>query len=532
MNARLILFLSVALSTSYLSAEIEPPANRAAESWPVWHFTALPDEGHCLPYDANGAIFWRGKYHLMYIFQDPTLPNGGHSWGHASSSDLVNWTFHPAALRPMAGDRDKGTFSGNAFVNKEGKPMLCWFGIDAGVCVATAEDDNLIHWKKHPNNPIVPIQPEGVGAYRVWDPYLWLEGDTYYCLLGGNRLPNHKDTLYLMKSPDLVHWTPLHPFYEHPDLSWTIAEEDPNMFKSEDCSCPDFFKLGDRHVLMCISHKVGGRCYVGRYENDKFFPEQHVRMNWPGGSFFAPESLQDDRGRRIFWASAMDPRIKGTKDATGAGFMTVPRVLSLANDKTLQIKPAPELETLRRNHRAIATTALSGDTELNLPNIAGDSLELFVDMDPGQSREVGLKVRCSPDGKEETAILYDTVAKKLRIDVARSTLRNDVIYTSDVIAMVFTDQPRKGEQPVGAIEAPFELKPGETLKLQIFLDKPMLEVFANDRQCITAQIYPASREALGLKVFARGGAATVQSGEAWDMAPAQFVNEKNGSNEK
>jgi beta-fructofuranosidase len=256
---------------------IEPPRTRDQEDWPTYHVSALPEEGLCRSYDANGCIYWKGKYHLMYIYQDPNRPHGGHSWGHAVSTDLVNWTFLPPSVVPDPGDPDVGIFSGNAFINKEGVPMRCWFGINAGVCVATAQDDELIHWKKHQRNPIVPIprpgQP-GHGTYTVWDPYLWLEGDTYYCLLGGNSLKNGKDTLYTLRSTDLVNWTPLHPFHEHPDLSWTTP--------GEDCSCPDFFKLGDKHVLLCISHKVGGRVYVGTFKNEHFYPEQHVRMNWPG----------------------------------------------------------------------------------------------------------------------------------------------------------------------------------------------------------------------------------------------------------
>ena len=303
--------IAVSLCRSTLAAE--SPRTRATEDWPIWHITALPEEGHCVPYDANGAIFWKGKYHLMYIYQDRTLPGGGHCWGHASSTDLVNWTFHPASLKPLPGDADKGTFSGNAFVSKEGKPMLCYLGLEAGVCVATAEDDDLIRWKKHPKNPLIadpkPGQ-HGYGDYKAWDPYLWLDGDTYYCIIG-NMFCKDKPP-YLMKSPDLVHWTPLHALYDYPD-PWLQKDKD------EDCSCPDFFKLGNKHVLMCISHTVGARCYVGRFENEKFHPEQHVRMNWPGGTFFAPESLVDGKGRRVFWAWVIDPRLAAHEGRHGIG---------------------------------------------------------------------------------------------------------------------------------------------------------------------------------------------------------------------
>ena len=38
---------------------------------PLHHFIA--PEGNCMPFDPNGAVFWKGKYHLFYIFQDPKL---------------------------------------------------------------------------------------------------------------------------------------------------------------------------------------------------------------------------------------------------------------------------------------------------------------------------------------------------------------------------------------------------------------------------------------------------------------------------
>jgi beta-fructofuranosidase len=114
----------------------------------------------------------------------------------------------------------------------------------------------------------------------------------------------------------------------------------------------------------------------------------------------------------------------------------------------------------------------------------------------------------------------------LKVDMSRSTSRRDVAYCKSVLETVFRDKLREGAQPVLAVEAPLALGVGEMLKLHIFLDKPMLEVFANDRQCITQQIFPASREAFGIKVFARGGTATIRSGQAWDMAAAKFINDK------
>ena len=68
--------------------------------------------------------------------------------------------------------------------------------------------------------------------------------------------------------------------------------------------------------------------------------------------------------------------------------------------------------------------------------------------------------------------------------------------------------------------APFALKPGEPLVLRVFVDRSVVEVFANERQAITRRIYPARPDSLGVAVFATGGAAQVKSVKEWQMAPS------------
>ena len=51
---------------------------------PGYHFVIC--EGFGMPFDPNGAIYWKGRYHMFYIWQ-----KGGHHWGHASSTDLFHW---------------------------------------------------------------------------------------------------------------------------------------------------------------------------------------------------------------------------------------------------------------------------------------------------------------------------------------------------------------------------------------------------------------------------------------------------------
>lgn len=100
-------------------------------------------------------------------------------------------------------------------------------------------------------------------------------------------------------------------------------------------------------------------------------------------------------------------------------------------------------------------------------------------------------MRCSPDGEEQTLIVYDASESTLRIDLVRASLDKDTMPKS----YYFTE----GENPVvSAQEAPFELAPSETLDLRIYLDRSVLEVYANGRQCLTQRV-PCGRRCLELR---------------------------------
>lgn len=484
-------------------------ANRIAERVfsdphaPHYHFIA--PEGNALPFDPNGALFWNGHYHLFYIFQDSRLPNGGHCWGHASSRDLCRWDFHPTALAPAPGDPETGIFSGGAFVNKEGIPTIIYHGVGAGTCIATAEDDQLIRWKKSPHNPVIPetrLGSPGWGVYNVFDPHAWLEGETYYVILGGKVKPHDiRDTAYLFTSQDLVNWEYQRPFYSpHPD--WTGPEED--------CACPDFFKLGNRYMLSCISHPRGARYYLGRYEQGTFIPEEHHRMNWPGGSCFAPESLLDDRQRRLYWAWVFDQRPGEQRVKNELGVMTLPRVLSLDARGQLQIEPAEELASLRVNPRQFGPLSLASGEEVRLPGLEGDVLELSVEAVLPPGGVLGVYVRMSADGGERTAILVDGTAQTLTVDTSRSSLGSDFSPRFPLMMAGLQEE-------VFLQTAPFKLEPEEVLQLRIFVDKSILEVYANGRQCVTQRIYPTRADSLGTAVFSQRATVVINSVCGWNM---------------
>jgi len=454
---------------------------------PVYHFTS-PTGKDCSPFDPNGAVFYKGRYHLGYIFQD----NGRHYWGHASTKDLVHWQMHPPMLAPGP---ESGIFSGNAFVDKRGRVVLSYHGLGddkthypAGNCLAIAQDEDLNVFKKLAANPVM--------KNPGWDPHTWLEGDTYYSISGGNPGSGRVASLYTCTDDTLARWDLLGPLMSH-DM--------PDVFANEDISCPDLFKLGGKHILLCISHVRGARYYVGRFENHQFHPEAHFRMNWPGGTCFAPETLLDGQGRRIMWAWVLG----------SPSTMSLPRVLTMGTDGVMHIEPPEELSALRKNAQSLKDIDVPEDKPVAARGIAGDCKELLITLDPRKAATCGVKVRRSADGAEETAITYEPARKVLRIEMDKASLNKST--KPRTYAMTFM-LPKGAENPeVSAQEAPLDLKPGELLNLHIYLDHSILEVFANGRQCLTQRLWPTRADSTGIAFFARGGAAQLKSLEAWDM---------------
>ena len=464
--------------------------------------------------DINGAIWWKGRYHVFYQHHPWGGISGGARWGHASSLDLLHWVHHPIAFAPSEDGYDRnGCWSGGAFVSNEGIPAVIYHGEPGGACIATSADDMLERWTKHRANPVVPMSEvfgKGEGRNSALDPCAWVDAGICYALIG-NYVPGvEADGTTLFRSQDLVHWEKVGSFYRS-HRRWIEAEED--------CAVPDFFPLGDKHMLLFASHVLGSQYYLGRLEGDEFEPEVHGRMCAPGGQLGGPRTLLDDKARRIYFDWIPEGLgADGQRAAGWSGVMTLPRVLTLTDDGALGIEPVPELEALRMPRLVHWELRLPADSETAVEEVRGSRLELEVEMSPEGGREFGVKVRSSPDGAEQTAVLYDATARKLRVNVSRSTLDKAIRYERyrqpEALEMIPGE-----ERTVEIQELPLELAAGESLVLRVFLDGSVLEAFANGRQCITQRIYPTRPDSLGVRLFSRGGGVHVSSFQAWDMAP-------------
>lgn len=487
-----------------------------ADPWrPRWHFCVPEDMGE--PGDPNGAFYHAGRYHLMYLYH---RSGTGFCWGHISSADLVHWRHHPDSIGP--GDGDEGCFSGGAFVDEDGAAYLSYWMLwgAKGIGIARSAGHPYDVWTKLPENPVIRSTEFGVTETRSPDGQplflgsadpsnIWKHNGRYY-MLTGNLLVLNKvgrqpdaplseqgDRLYLFESQDLKAWTYRHVFYQRRP-EWTD--------RSEDNMCPSFLPLPSRpdggkpsgkHLLLFISHNKGCQYYIGTYRDDRFTPESHGRMTWADNTYFAPEALIDGRGRQIMWAWLLD-NPGGDKERGWSGVYGLPRTLWLGEDGTLRMRPVPEIETLRGRAVSWRARTLADDAPRPFPEVVGDSCEIALEVRPMGAKRMGLLVRRSPDGSEETRLYYDAETQELVFDAARSGVAGRRIVE----------------------RAPFTLRPGEPLRLRVFVDRSVVEVYANDRQAICRRVFPGRPDSLGVSLFAEGGKAHFKNVRAWEMHPA------------
>ncbi len=77
-------------------------------------------------------------------------------------------------------------------------------------------------------------------------------------------------------------------------------------------------------------------------------------------------------------------------------------------------------------------------------------------------------------------------------------------------------------EPVSEQRAPLELEQGEVLRLNVFLDRSVIEVFANGRLCMTQVVYPELEDSDRLEIFSTSSDLKVLSSKIWSMATTNF----------
>lgn len=305
--------------------------------------------------DPNGLVQVDGVWHLYYQHNPRDVVWGDIHWGHATSTDLVHWTHHPAALRPhpslgvVASGCAVVDHAGTSGLGQAGQgPVVALFSHfppnDGPQCQSLAWSVDGGHtFTEHPANPIIPNA--GLADFR--DPkVIWHEatGRWVMVLAAGDHIEVHV-------SSDLVHWTHLQDWGADRGSHVGIWE------------CPDLFPLeldGQTHWVLLVSVNAGApnggsgtQVFLGSLGVDGFRCESHCDPSVPahwlehGPDSYAGVTFSDVAdGRRVLiaWMSNWD-YAGDVPAADWRGSMTVPRRLRLvATDEGARVRMTPVRE--------------------------------------------------------------------------------------------------------------------------------------------------------------------------------------------
>lgn len=437
--------------------------------------------------DPNGPIFFHGRYHMFHQYNPKAAVWGNMNWAHATSPDMIHWEHQNIALSPTTGGPDQdGVFSGSAVLDS-GKPTVIYTGVQPPrteaeatlrdgahnwretQCLAVAADEDLRTWKKLPQ-PVIASPPAGLEVTGFRDPCLWREGDRWMLALGSG-IRGKGGAILLYSSADLRQWTYLHPLIEVPPS----GKKSVNPVDSGDMwECPDFFPLGDKHVLL-VSTMGKVRWKVGTYRNQRFSPEREGVVDW--GSYYAAKTMLDREGNRILWGWIPESRPDADLIAAGwAGVMSLPRVMSLSSRNELQTEVAPIAKILR-GPRVEATEVTAVD-KIRVQNLAAE-LHLRV-----QHRGNDFTVRLQSDN-------------------------------GDFVTISLQNQSATRELRVNTFSVPLAGATDSQFDLHIFIDGSVIELFANGTS-VTARHYQLPAGPLRLKFE---GTAELAHVEVWHMKP-------------
>lgn len=407
--------------------------------------------------DPCAPVYFRGRYHMFFQYNPYRSVWGDMHWAHAVSTDMVHWSERPVALAPTPGGPDAyGVFTGSMVLD-HGTPTVLY------TCVAPSSRERATLWGSNPPEreqqclaapvggqtkgpdaaldvwhklpqPVLTTPPAGMNVTGFRDPVPWQEADgSYYMLLASGQKGVGGNVL-LYKSDNLRSWTFQHIFAEG---KWTGRQADDTVDSGEMWECPDFFPLGEKHILIHSTGTETGRKTMwqsGRLDRAtmQWTPEKEGLLNY--GPYYAPKTQLDAAGNRILWGWIEETRPKQEFAKAGwAGCMSLPRVLTLQNGE-VRFVPAQQISSLRGAANP-AKTAMAVEVLLQLT-------------------------------RDTRAQATDFLRHGLRV----SSGNNASFRWQGADVGVRADLP-------------------EQLALRCFLDHSVVEVFVGDRMVLTARVY-------------------------------------------
>lgn len=423
-------------------------ANRETRWRPIYHHT--PTYGWMN--DPNGMFYKDGVWNLYFQHNPYGSTWENMTWGHSTSTDLVNWTYQGDVIEPDA----LGTiFSGSSVVDYKntagfGEGTIISYYTSAGQSQTQSmaySTDNGKTFTKYENNPVLT---SNIPDFR--DPNIfWYEATQRWILI-----ISESQHMKFFSSANLKDW----------HFESTFGEDYGN--HSGVWECPDLFEINGKWFLLCNINPGGPfggsatQYFVGQFDGHKFTCEDDKsEVKWLdyGKDHYATVSFSNAPDGRIVvlpwmsnWQYANNVPTKQYRSANG-----LPRDLgsfTYKGETYLSVKPSKEiLSAFAQKPSEKLTDAcridvqLKGSSSVTLSNEKGEQVVLTYDE---QAETIAIDRRKSGETafSEEFPIVTTTPTygkvKMLRIFVDRSSI--EVFDADGKVAMtniVFPTEPYK-----------------------------------------------------------------------------------------
>ena len=416
---------------------------------PVYHHT--PAWGWMN--DTNGMFYKDGVWHLYFQHNPYGSQWENMTWGHFTSTDLVNWTFQGD---PIEADAWGTIFSGSAVVDHQG---TAGFGKGAVVAMYTSAGENQTQslaystdngqtFTKYAGNPVVT---SNTPDFR--DPHVFWNDD----IKRWNMIMAEGQHMNIYSSADLKDWKLESQFGAEYGNHGGVWE------------CPDLMKMKVRGtdeykwMLLCNINPGGPfggsatQYFVGQFDGHKFTcesaPEVTKWMDY-GKDHYATVTFDNaPDGRRVAmawmsnWQYANQVPTKQFRSAN-----SVPRDLDLyeyEGQTYCGVTPSPELAAARPKK---ATKTLS------------EACEMVV------SLKGNATITLSNDKGEQVVMTYDEKSRTFAMDRTKSGLCD---FSDEFAALTV---------------APVH---GKLSQLRLFIDRSSIEAFdADGKMAMTNLVFP------------------------------------------
>lgn len=441
---------------------------------PVYHHT--PAYGWMN--DPNGMFYKDGVYHLYFQHNPYGSTWGNMTWGHSTTTDLVNWNYEGLAIKP---DAWGAVFSGSAVVDYDntagfGKNAVVAFytsaksspwGDTQSQSMAYSLDDGKT-FVKYAYNPVVTSSKRDFRDPKVF----WYAPDKHWVMIlaGGQEMD-------IYSSKNLKDWKYESSFGAKQGAHGGVWE------------CPDLVELPvegakeKKWMLICNINPGGpfggnaAQYFVGTFDGKKFVNESPTQTKWMdwGKDHYATVTFSNAPGGRCIalgWMSNWQYQtVLPTLQYRGSN--TIARDLTLYRqdgELLLRCTPSPEIEKARMQKVSVPSFKVSDSYDL-ASLLEGNDGAYEIDMTIKNSGASKIMFTLSNDKGEKVNMYYDIMRKQFVMDRSESgKVDFSVDFPAVTVAPVYDT---------------------DNIRLRLFVDRTSIEAFGEGGKFVmTNQVFP------------------------------------------